>query len=108
MLKKKAQLASLGEWTHISGLVRNARRQVKDDILGMLLHKFEDDDANDTNRSQSKSRLQNLLEAADIDNVSTAEIAKKNRGVSIHDVPGGTISFLFERCSNKKVEDEED
>jgi DNA repair and recombination protein RAD54B len=114
MSKKKAQLASLGEWTHINGLVRNARERIKDDILGMLLHKFEDDDNNDNDddeidrHSRSKSRLQNLLDAVDIDNISLAGIERKNLGVSVRDVPGGTISFLFERYSNEVTEAEED
>jgi DNA repair and recombination protein RAD54B len=100
MLKKKAQLASLGEWTHINGLERSAHGQVKDEILGHMLHKFES--AEEENMSldvkPSKSRLENLL---DISNVSsTAEPEAQEHGLSVHDVPGGTISFIFERFSD--------
>jgi DNA repair and recombination protein RAD54B len=103
MLRKKAQLASLGEWTHINALERSAREHVKDEVLASLLHKFtpiEDEEVSETMaESQTKSRLQNLLDV-DAQKLSAMEIdSEKKPELSVRDVPGGTISFLFERLS---------
>lgn len=110
MLKKKAQLASLGEWTHINTLERNSREHVKDEVLGSLLHKFEPiDEEQVVAKPSSKSRIQNILDAADVDNFSAMDVDmdldSTNSGLSVHDVPGGTISFLFERLSTTTAEE---
>jgi DNA repair and recombination protein RAD54B len=51
----------------------------------------------ETELSQPKSRLDSLLSAADLDNIVAMDEA--TRTLSARDVPGGTISFLFEKTS---------
>jgi DNA repair and recombination protein RAD54B len=103
--KKKAELAALGEWTHINCLRPNASERVHDNILRSLLfrsspsHKQQVDPVD----GSSKSRILSLLDAADLDNISPLE------DLSIKDVPGGTVSFLFEKgtsITRDEVEDE--
>jgi len=50
----------------------------------------------------SKSRISTLLDAVDLDNVSLL-----GSELEINEVPGGTISFLFEKGSMAGDEDEE-
>lgn len=110
MLRKKAQLASLGEWTHINTLERTGREYVKDEILGSLLHKFDPiEEEQVAVKPSSKSRIQSILDAADIENISAMDLdaESKNPGLSVHDVPGGTISFLFEKLSTTMAEEVE-
>ena len=77
MLRKKAQLAALGEWTHIDGLRRGSRDRVQDDILRNLMYEF--------NPEQLQS--------------SRLDTSSDSSGVPLNRVPGGTISFIFERFS---------
>lgn len=79
---------------------------MKDEILASLLHKFtllEDEEVSEKKAEPTKSRIQSLLDV-DVQKLSAMEIdsdleEEKKRGLSVHDVPGGTISFLFERLS---------
>lgn len=100
--KKKAELAALGEWSHINCLRADAGERVHDDILRSLLlrssssHKQQLDPVD----GSSKSRILSLLDAVDLDNIED---------LTINDVPGGTVSFLFEKgtsMSRDEVEDE--
>ncbi|KAH9924448.1 P-loop containing nucleoside triphosphate hydrolase protein [Fomitopsis serialis] len=75
--QKKAQLAALGEWTHINY-----------DILSQMLY---------TKPSQSKptsaasqSRLERLFDAVDLEKV----LAESGPDPTVDEVPGGTVSFL--------------
>lgn len=92
MQKKKDGLAALGEWTHINCLRATARGDVKDDVLRALLHSFEGDQTMKT--PSPKSQLDRLLSAVDLDN-----IAMMDNVLSVRDVPGGTVSFLFQKSS---------
>ena len=78
--------------------MHGASERVQDEVLGSLLFTAGGVDS----RSQPKSR--SLLEAVDLENVLAADHAPLN----VKDVPGGTISFLFERSSNSSIEDDED
>jgi DNA repair and recombination protein RAD54B len=88
--KKKAELAALGEWTHINCLRPDAGERVHDDILRSLLfrssssHKQQVDPVD----GSSTSRILSLLDAVDLDNIED---------LTVKDVPGGTVSFLFEK-----------
>ena len=53
-----------------------------------------------------KSRVDALLSAIDIDDLS-ADGASETSRLSVHDVPGGTVSFLFEKSSTAIVEEED-
>ncbi|KZT19708.1 hypothetical protein NEOLEDRAFT_936097 [Neolentinus lepideus HHB14362 ss-1] len=103
--RKKAALAALGEWTHINCLQQPSTVNVHDRILRNMLYSPEEEDEDDNECVEPKSRLEALFEAVDFDNV--AALDKKQRTVFPCDVPGGSISFLFERCSKEPVEDED-
>ncbi|KAI9463687.1 P-loop containing nucleoside triphosphate hydrolase protein [Lactarius psammicola] len=92
--KKKAELAALGEWTHINCLKPDASERVHDQILCDLLPRSLSPRTPRVAHSgeSSKSRISALLDAVDLDNVS-----RLGSELEINDVPGGTISFLFEK-----------
>ncbi len=102
--KKKAELAALGEWTHINCLRPDASERVHDNILRSLLFRSSSSHKQvDPVDGSSKSRILSLLDAADLDNIPPLE------DLSIKDVPGGTVSFLFEKgtsITRDEVEDE--
>lgn len=56
--------------------------------------------------TQTKSRLDALLSAIDESDLTAAEEAMQK--LSVHDVPGGTVSFLFEKSSKLLVTSEVD
>ncbi|KAH7888361.1 P-loop containing nucleoside triphosphate hydrolase protein [Phlebopus sp. FC_14] len=100
--KKKAQLAALGEWTHINCLRSLAREDIHDDVLRRLLY-FSEIPEEDDVITESKSRLNSLLSAVDLDNIAAMDDTKLL--LSVRDVPGGTISFLFEKTSTSSSDD---
>ena len=102
--KKQAELAALGEWSHIDCLRPNARDDVRDDILRKLVFEKSTLNASDL-APKPKSRVDALLSAIDIDNIS---VDSETRRLSVHDVPGGTVSFLFEKSSKSTIVEEED
>jgi DNA repair and recombination protein RAD54B len=75
-LKKKAQLAALGEWTHINGLQRGSRGRVQDKILQSLMYGFDPE----------------YPQESAINSLSSTEMP-------VDRVPGGTVSFVFEKLS---------
>jgi DNA repair and recombination protein RAD54B len=98
--KKKAELASLGEWSHINCLRQDAGERVHDDILRSLLfrssssHKQQVDPVD----GSSKSRILSLLDTVDLDDIED---------LTIKDVPGGTVSFLFEKGTSMSKDEVE-
>ncbi|KZP03756.1 P-loop containing nucleoside triphosphate hydrolase protein [Athelia psychrophila] len=105
--KKKTELAALGEWTHIDCLRPNARDDVHDDILRKLIYEPEKPaEKVKAVATQTKSRLDALLSAIDESDLTAAEEAMQK--LSVHDVPGGTVSFLFEKSSKLLVTSEVD
>ncbi|EGN99526.1 hypothetical protein SERLA73DRAFT_72346 [Serpula lacrymans var. lacrymans S7.3] len=102
--KKKAELAALGEWKHVNCLRSLARDDIRDDILRRLIYTLEPEDM-DKNEEYIKqqTRLDSLLSAVDIDNVTALE--KETAELTVRDVPGGTVSFLFEKTSTSKLDD---
>ena len=95
-LRKKAQLAALGEWTHINGLQRGSRDRVQDEILQKLMYDFGPE--------QPQASSSDVLLAND--SASTA-FSSASIEVPVGRVPGGTISFIFERFSTT-IEKEND
>jgi DNA repair and recombination protein RAD54B len=87
-LRKKAQLAALGEWTHINGLRRGARDGVQDDILQSLMYEFGP-------KQPQPSSLDALLAIG----LATATSSFDSSEMPVNRVPGGTISFIFEKFS---------
>lgn len=101
MKQKRAQLAALGEWTHIDCLKRGAHERIQDEILASLLFASERDKAEDTG---SRSNTQSLLDAVDLDKI----LNESRPAFNVREVPGGTVSFLFERGSNSSIEEEDE
>lgn len=96
--KQKAGLAALGEWKHINCLRPSTRDDIQDDILRKLF-----DSPKPTKGQEPKTKLQVLLSGIDLEN-----IAAMDEILSLNDVPGGTISFLFEKSSTTVLEGLED
>ena len=101
MKQKRAQLAALGEWTHINCLKHGAHERIQDEVLAGLLFVSK---ADNVENSVSHSNTESLLDAIDLDKVMAASRPPLN----VQEVPGGTISFLFERGSNSSIEEEGD
>ncbi|KAK7472895.1 helicase [Stygiomarasmius scandens] len=89
--KKKESLAALAEWRHINCLKKEANEEVQDLILRKLLHSRESKSS--CNESTNQTQLQRILAAVDMDAIAELD------GLSVRDVPGGTISFLFQKSS---------
>ncbi|KAI0335474.1 hypothetical protein GY45DRAFT_1316794 [Cubamyces sp. BRFM 1775] len=97
--QKKAQLAALGEWTHINCLRGGAADRVEDDILTHLICSPES--SSQPNPSVPQSFSEKLIDVA---NRAIAEHTYLSRD----QVPGGAVSFLFERTSKSLAEDREE
>jgi len=106
--KKKAELAALGQWTHIDCLRSNARDDVHDDIMRKLIFEPQADLAVKEAKPQpeQKSRLDSLLSVIELENKSS--FGDDGSRLSVHEVPGGTISFLFEKSSKAAIVPEMD
>ncbi|KAF8557976.1 hypothetical protein OG21DRAFT_1494290 [Imleria badia] len=101
--KKRVELAALGEWTHINCLQHDIQYDVHDEILRRLLYFANDDDVNQVEPAKTQPRLDSLLASVDLDNVVAMD--EKQPLLSVRDVPGGTISFLFEKISTTNLDD---
>ncbi|EPT02698.1 hypothetical protein FOMPIDRAFT_1160247 [Fomitopsis schrenkii] len=99
--QKKAQLAALGKWTHINCLKRNAREAIQDDVLSKMLYVRP---SPKQASAASQSRLERLLDAIDLETV----MAESEPDPTVDAVPGGTVSFLFERGLKDVVDDAEE
>lgn len=89
--KKRAGLAALGQWKHINCLLPTARDDIQDHILRKLVFLPEPEKTAPTTKPQSK-----LLAALD---------AVAAMGVlTVADIPGGSVSFLFEKSSTIELE----
>ncbi|EKM54084.1 uncharacterized protein PHACADRAFT_29344 [Phanerochaete carnosa HHB-10118-sp] len=93
--QKKAQLAALGQWTHISCLRRNAVERIQDSILQKLVFVPESDERSKNSGGSAPSRVASLLEATDLEAVLQAT----RPPLPVESLPGGSASFLFERTS---------
>lgn len=98
--KKKASLAALGEWSHINCLKYPPEIHILDDILRNMVELSAPKTAIPIEREGEGSRLDSLFDAMDVDRIRAMDGLK-----SIRDVPGGTISFLFEKLSQPKLDD---
>ena len=88
MLRKKAQLAALGEWTHINGLRQGSRDRVQDEILQSLMY--------DLGPAQTRASRPDALSA---NGSMSADFSSDSFEMPVGRAPGGTISFIFERFS---------
>ena len=97
--KKKAGLAALGEWTHINCLRPSIGTHIQDDILRKIVLIS----ANGSSSKAGNTQLGTILSAVHIEAIRAMD---KQRAVC--DVPGGTISFLFEKCSKTVLDNSDD
>ena len=74
---------------------------IKDDLLHRLL--YTPDPAPTTFSSGAQGRATTLLDAVDLDNVLAMSVDPED---SLRDVPGGTLSFLFQKDSTIVTDDE--
>jgi len=72
-------------------LKKEANEEVQDLILRKLLHPRETKSS--CNESTNQTQLQRILAAVDMNAIAELD------GLSVRDVPGGTISFLFQKSS---------
>ncbi|KAJ7124910.1 SNF2 family N-terminal domain-containing protein [Mycena epipterygia] len=89
--KKRAGLAALGQWKHINCLLPTARDDIQDHILHKLVFLPEQE-----KRAASKPQSQ-LLAALDA--------AAAMSVLTVADIPGGSVSFLFEKSSTVELEE---
>jgi DNA repair and recombination protein RAD54B len=82
-------LAALGEWRHINCLQSSTMDDIQDNILRKLTCK---PDAQGHAWYGAKPQLDQLLSAVDLGNIEARDCV-----LTVHDVPGGSISFLFEK-----------
>jgi len=87
--RKREGLAALGEWKHLNCLRPYARDSIHDDILRKVSSLAEAIPTHQPN---------DLLSSINLDSIQAMEPA------SIQDVPGGTVSYLFEKCSMVNLE----
>jgi DNA repair and recombination protein RAD54B len=112
MKKKKAELAALGEWSHINCLKPAAQSGLIDDVLRSILYKPpaapQPPSVKESEQiAQPKSRVEMLLAAIDLSNLNgTPE--PSDEIMNVKDVPGGTVSFVFERTSENPDDEEEE
>lgn len=83
--KKKAGLAALGEWTHINCLKPSGGDVIQDDILRRIVE-------------TSKDTLPGISAPLRRSGDDEAEAPTGTAG-SIRDIPGGTISYVFEKTA---------
>ncbi|KAF4567723.1 helicase [Pleurotus pulmonarius] len=93
--EKEMQLAALGEWTHINCLRPSVQDDVQDDILRRILRKTKS--RTDDHSANEQSRLDRLLHDTDLNNIAAVDEAITN--VDLRELPGGTISFVFQKTS---------
>lgn len=90
MQKKKDGLASLSEWKHLNCLKPCVQDSIHDDILRRVCTPARD--------GAPKNQAKDILSMIDLEAIQAMET------LPIEDVPGGTITFLFERSSVTNLE----
>lgn len=93
--KKKAGLAALGEWTHINCLKPSRGDVIQDDILRRIVETAID------------AAVTGISSPVRTSNEGEAE-ALTGTARSIRDIPGGTVSFVFEKTAKTVLAEVED
>ncbi|KAF8518738.1 SNF2 family N-terminal domain-containing protein [Gautieria morchelliformis] len=103
--KKKAELASLDEWTHVNCMIPSARGKIHDDILRKLVPIQEVTQLEETasHPTPPKSRAEMLLAAVDSPTLFETDDLYDPELCSMEDVPGGQLTYLFERKSDSTL-----
>lgn len=90
--KKKAGLASLGEWTHINCLKPSGGDVIQDDVLRRIV---------ETATDKALSGISTTPDGNDRE-------APTGTAGSIRDIPGGTVSFVFEKTAKTVLAEVDD
>jgi DNA repair and recombination protein RAD54B len=94
--RKQAELAALGAWTHINCLRPSAQDHIQDEILRELVCAT---DAVRLGPPKKQLVVDALLAASDLENPAALDAA-----ASVTSVPGGTVSFIFEKVSSSTLD----
>ncbi|KAF8920583.1 SNF2 family N-terminal domain-containing protein [Mucidula mucida] len=90
--ERKEALAALGQWKHVNCLLSKTHNGIRDDVLREIL--FDEKKMPKAESLRGKS----LLDALDLDNIAAMGGIR-----TVRDVPGGSVSFLFEKSSEDPV-----
>lgn len=97
----------MGQWKHIHCLRRRAREQIGDEILKSLVYVPPDEEESDDDEEEFQSGNGNASASSLLDALDLRKVLKETRpALAIDRVPGGSVSFLFERTSEKQVDSE--
>jgi DNA repair and recombination protein RAD54B len=92
--KKKVELASLGEWTHINCLDSSAQEKIFDEILQDVIAATSSN--NTVDQGVPMEPPSDVLPDGVSGNARTTK--------AMEEVPGGTITFVFEKASSSITE----
>ncbi|KAG8908022.1 helicase [Tulasnella sp. 403] len=92
--QKKTGLASLQDWVHVNCLEDSPQEYIQDTLLQRLLHS----PGKDVKQRQEDSDEDVFDEDVDVNTSS------KSRAVDVHRLPGGTMTFLFEKKSKNALD----
>ncbi|KIM23797.1 hypothetical protein M408DRAFT_332159 [Serendipita vermifera MAFF 305830] len=89
MRKRREALSSLAQWTHINCMKPTAKHRIQDTVLRGLLHPSQGDANADLNGTDEEA----------LDDGSEQDMTSRMPELNVRDVPGGTVTFTFERFS---------
>lgn len=103
--KKKAELASLDEWTHVNCMLPSARGKIHDDVLRSLIPIQAVTQHKDMapQLDSPKSRVEKLLAAVDSSALVDADGLEETESWDMRHVRGGQLTYVFERKSNSTM-----
>ncbi|KAF8588695.1 hypothetical protein K439DRAFT_582988 [Ramaria rubella] len=101
--KRKAELASLDEWTHVNCMLPLARDKIHDDILRKLIPVQEiEQDKVASQLGPFKSRAERILAIVDSAGILDADIDETGE-LEMRDIPGGQMTYIFEKRSDSTM-----
>lgn len=101
MEKKKAGLAALSEWKHINCLRPITKDNIQDDALRKLIDIHGPSSTTDDTFLR-KSKIDTILASIDLQNIPASD-----KYLTTHDVPGGTVSYIFQKSTATLLAPEE-
>lgn len=95
--RNKEALSSLSEWTHIPALRASSVNLIKDSILRQLVHTTPSTASKGQVLDPETDDLWNSFDDNEFE-------ASAEQETPVQDVPGGTMTFVFERVSKTNLE----
>ncbi|KAG9010829.1 helicase [Tulasnella sp. JGI-2019a] len=101
--KKRGDLAALEDWSHVDCLQSSAQEYIKDALLQRLLH---DPKSSSINGADSEPEVDVCSDDDSIQHGASMLGSRKKASSSdsMQDLPGGTITFIFERKTKQADE----